>query len=91
MEKEYTMYDIKKFLIDYRNSLTAKPKGIVAAIPIVGTRMTQTAALEEQKRVFFEKEYNKVIKEGIERQKRFILQMTPVLNDFYSEKKDNKK
>lgn len=87
MNNEYTMQDIKKFLIDYRNTLTAKPKGIMAVIPILGSKMTEKAAIEEQKRLFFEKEYNKVIKEGMDRQKRFILQMTPVLDDFYSKNK----
>lgn len=78
---KYTMNDVKVFLKDYRAKVNKK--GLLSAL----NKMGKKAAADEQQLAFYEAEYNKVIKEDKEKQDRFVLRMTPVLNDYYSKKK----
>ena len=89
MNNKYTLEDIEKFIIDYKNSLITGPKDWMANIHVFGRKIYQRAALEQQKREIFEKHLMKAKNGSIEEQEKFIEQMTPVLDDFYSNDKEN--
>ena len=89
MNNRYTLEDIEKFIIDYKNSLITGPKDWMANIPVFGRKIYQRAALEQQKREIFENHLMKAKNGSIEEQEKFIEQMTPVLDDFYSNSKEN--
>ena len=91
MNSNYTLEDIAIFIEDYRNSQGLKPNDLMISIPFIGRKLYQKAALEEQKRSFFERKYNEIINGSPEEQEEFIKQMTPILNDFYSKKGSKKK
>ncbi len=81
---KYTLDDIESFLLDYRNALVAEPHYVMLNVPVVGRKIYQKAALETQKREFFEREFEKVKNGSEEEQIKFIEQMTPILDDFYA-------
>lgn len=86
MGNNYTLEDIAKFISDYKESLGIKPKDWMVGVPIVGRKMYQHALFEQQKREKFEKYFMRAKDGSIEEQEKFIEQMTPVLDDFYSKK-----
>lgn len=89
MNNRYTLEDIEKFIVDYKNSLVTGPKDWVVSIPVIGRKIYQRAALEQQKRKIFENHLMEAKNGSIEEQKKFIEQMTPVLDNFYSNSKEN--
>lgn len=80
----YSLEDIKKFISDYREDQSVKQNDWMINIPLVGKKIYEKAALEEQKRCVFERAYENALNGSIEEQEEFIKQMTPVLDDFYS-------
>ena len=91
MNTNYTMEDIGKFIEDYKEAQGAKPSNWMNAIPFVGRETYERAALEDQKRVVFENAYNKAMTGSIEEQEKFISEIAPVLDDFYSKNKNNRR
>ena len=89
MNNRYTLEDIEKFIIDYKNSLVIGPKDWMVSIPVFGRKIYQRAALEQQKWKIFENHLMEAKNGSIEEQKKFIEQMTPVLDNFYSNSKEN--
>ena len=83
MRMSYTMADIERFLIDYRQSQRLRLKSGVAGVPVVGKEIYERFCLEESKREYFEHAYNKALAGSIEQQMSFIMKMTPILNDYY--------
>ena len=88
--QKYTMEDIAQFLIDHSESQKYSSREWLINIPIVGKKLYEKAALENMKRIIFEKEYNKFKNGSVEQQNEFIRQMTPVLDDFYADKEKKK-
>ena len=86
MQKKYNMSDMGKFVADYNSRLFVRPKSWMMFIPFVGRKMYQKASLEEHKRERFERELYLAANELID-QKKYIEEMTPVLELFYSNKK----
>ena len=88
MNNNYTMEDIEKFLVDYRNSQGVKPKDAMLNIPLIGNNIYEKAVLENDKRNFFEQKYQQALNGSPEEQKEFIEKMSPILDDFYGVKKE---
>lgn len=91
MNNNYTMEDIEKFLVDYRNSQGVKLKDAILNIPLIGNSIYEKAVLENDKRNFFEQKYQQVLNGSPEEQKDFIGKMSPILDDFYGVKKEGPK
>ncbi|MBR5370492.1 MAG: hypothetical protein IK137_04235 [Bacilli bacterium] len=91
MNSNYTMEDIEKFINDYNESQMLIPDDMMLNIPIFGRRMYQKAVLEDQKRTIFEEAYNKAMAGSPEEQRKFISDMAPVLDEFYSKNKKSKR
>ena len=91
MNTNYTMEDIGKFINDYRDSQGVKPNDLMFGIPLVGKKIYEKTSLEDQKRTTFENAYNKALSGSIEDQEKFISDMTPILDDFYSKNNVRKK
>ena len=89
MENKYTLEDIGSFIVDYKIVQGPKPSAWMVSIPVIGKRMYQKAALENHKREMFERAYFKALQATPEEQEKYIQQMTPVLDDFYSDKMNN--
>lgn len=87
----YTLNDIAKFIVDYKRRFTAKPRNWMLSIPIVGKNMYERTYLENNKIVFFENKYYKALMGSKEEQQKFIEQMTPILDEFYSVTNENSK
>jgi hypothetical protein len=56
--QKYTMGDIEKFLIDYKECNKYNSKDWLISIPIIGTKFYRKVILENMKITFFEKMYN---------------------------------
>ncbi len=91
MNNNYTMEDIGKFLVDYRNAQGLKPNDMMLKVPMIGKKMYEKAFLENGKRDFFEKKYQQAINGSAEEQQEFIENMSPILDDFYGVKEDGPK
>lgn len=87
MEK-YTLEDIEKFIIDYKNSLEPEPNNLIMTEE--ARAQYQQFLFEQQKRNILEKHFIKAKSGSVEEQKKFIEDMTPVLDDFYSSKETDK-
>ena len=90
MQSKYNMSDMGKFVVDYNSRLFIRPKSWMMFIPFVGRKMYQKASLEEHKRERFERELYLAANELID-QKKYIEEMTPVLESFYSKQKVKKR
>ena len=88
---KYTMDDIDAFLVDYFGALNNEPEDWMLNIPLVGRKVYEKVALENIKRDVFENAYNKAKNGSAEEQEKFIADMTPVLDDYYSNKKTRQK
>ena len=88
--QKYTMEDIAQFLIDYKECNKYNSKEWLINIPIIGGKLYEKVILENMKRTFLENAYNDAINGSVEQQNKFISEMTPVLDDFYSSKEKNK-
>ena len=88
--QKYTMGDIEKFLIDYKECNKYNSKDWLISIPIIGTKFYRKVILENMKITFFEKMYKDVMNGNIEQQNKFISEMTTVLDDFYADKEKRK-
>ena len=88
--QKYTMEDIAQFLIDYKECNKYNSKEWLINIPIIGGKLYEKVILENMKRTFLENAYNDAIDGGIEKQNQFIIEMTPILDDFYSSKEKKK-
>lgn len=87
---KYTMEDITQFLIDYKECNKYNSKEWLINIPIIGGKLYEKVILENMKRTFLENAYNEAINGSIEKQNQFIMEMTPVLDDFYSSEEKKK-
>lgn len=87
---KYTMEDIAQFLIDYNECNKYNSKEWLVNIPIVGSKLYEKTVLENSKREFFERKYNEALTATEKEQIEFIKQMTPILDDFYSNKEKSK-
>ena len=85
MNSKYTMEDIEKFIIDFKNSLEPEPNEWSL---IINRKAYQEYLFEKSKREIFEKHFIEAKNGNIDDQKKFIEQMTPVLDDYYSVKED---
>lgn len=85
----YTLDDIEIFISDYSKDCP-KPADWMINIPVVGKMMYQKAALEQHKRELFKRKYLEVLESDTIEQAKFIEGMTPVLDDFYSNKVNKK-
>ena len=88
--QKYTMEDIAQFLIDYKECNKYNSKEWLIKIPIFGGKLYEKVILENMKRTFLENAYNDAINGSVERQNKFISEMTPVLDDFYADKEKKK-
>ncbi len=86
---DYTLDDIKQFLIDYQESKKSYFNEWIIDIPFVGKKMYKRALLERQKVEFFTNAYNTALMGTKEEQMELIRKMTPVLDDFYDVEKTN--
>lgn len=86
----YTMDDIAQFIADYKESNIYASKEWLVNVPIVGGKLYEKNVLDKSKRDFFERKYYEVLTGTEEEQIEFIKQMTPVLDDFYSNKEKSK-
>ena len=91
MNNNYTMEDIEKFLVDYRNVQGVKPKDAMISIPLIGNKIYEKAFLENKKRDFFEQKYQLALNGSPEEQQEFIEKMSPILDDFYGVEKGRTK
>ena len=88
--QKYTMGDIEKFLIDYKECNKCNSKDWLINIPIIGTKLYRKVILENMKITFFEKMYQEAMNGNNEQQNKFISEMTTILDDFYADKEKGK-
>lgn len=86
----YTLDDIAQFLEDYKQSEIIKPKEWMVGIPLVGSKLYERLVLEHRKREVFLKAYQKVVNGSRNEQIEFIKKMTPILDDYYGMKENQK-
>lgn len=89
-ENLYVLEDIEQFIIDYKNKNCVEPNELIANIPIIGKVASEKFAMKKQRISFFEMEYMKAKEGSAGEQARFIIKMTPILDEFY-DNQDNKK
>lgn len=58
-------------------------------VPIFGTKMYEKSVLEKNKVDYFIKAYNNALNGTKEDQIKLVKQMTPILDDFYGNKKNS--
>ena len=88
--QKYTIEDIAQFLSDYKECNKYNSYEWLINIPIIGGKLYEKVILENMKRTFLENAYNEAINGSIEKDNQFIMEMTPVLDDFYSSKEKTK-
>ena len=86
---DYSLADIKQFLIDYQEAKKLEPKNWMIGIPSVGVKMYEKACLEKKKIDVFIQAYNNALNGSVEEQLQFVKEMSPVLDDFYGKQKSN--
>ena len=87
---KYTMEDIDTFLNDYFGLVYPEAEDWMLSIPVVGKKAYERTYLENIKRKKFDELYEKALNGTAEEQEDFIEKMTPVLDDYYKNKKSSK-